>query len=506
MAEQKYFEYVAQSGETVRRATITATDERMVRAILREQGMTPIEIKRVKARVEEEEASFGAPGGLYGREKKRSYYYIAIPTDGGENVHGEIIASNDREARQQLRERGLIPSKVEIKRLWHDLMMAGKVSTVAEIRAHARESSRPATFGRRVALLLNRRIGLKDMLFYASQLATMNEAGLSFAQSMDILSGLITNQRLRIIHEVVRQQVMEGVSLADAYRNFENELPRIFIELITVGEASGNLEHTLNRMVTYMEKQLEIQGKIRSAMTYPLIMIGLITAIVLGLTIFVVPTFVQLFDSFKVEVPVTTRMLLGFSWFVTHHWYLLPVPPVGIFLLWKGVLATKFGRQFYDLWEYRFPIFGKLVYKITISRILHNLALFLNCGITILSAIELTQQSIGNAYTSIKLEGIRVGVSQGMRLSSLFEGTELFPPMVNYLLIAGEESGSIDELLERGAKYVDQEVDASIKTLTSAIEPMLTVVVAGVVLFVVGSLYLPLVGLMKGGAGGAGGM
>lgn len=503
MAEQIYFEYVAQAGDSIRRATIPAENERMVRSILREQGMIPLEIKRRKAKTSEEGGESGGDGPN-GREKKQTFFYVAIPTAGGDNVRGEIIASSEREARHQLRERGLVPSKVEPKRLWHDLAMAGKVETVQSLREKALAENKPTTttttLSTRVQRLVRRPISTKDMLFYSSQLCTMTEAGLSFSQSMDILSGLITNHRLKVIHEVVKMQVMEGVSLAESYRLFENELPPIFMELIAVGEVSGNIEQTLQRLVIHLEKQLELAGKIRGAMTYPLVMIGLIILIVVGLMIFVVPTFLQLFESFDVELPITTKALLGMSWFVTHQWYLLPLIPLGIWGSIKGFMATRFGRQFYDLWEYRVPIIGKLIHKITVSRILHNLALFLNCGITILNAIELTQQSIRNAYTSLKLESIRVGISQGSRLSSLFEGTGLFPPMVNYLLVAGEESGAIDELLEKGAKYVDQEVEATIKSLTSAIEPILTFVVAGVVMFVVGSLYLPLMGLMKGGS------
>ena len=509
MAEQTYYEYTALSGGTLQRSKLYADSERMVRAILREQGLVPIEIKKTTLQGADGQA-LDPMALVKERETTRRYYDVAIPAAGGENQRGEILATGEREARPQLRDRGLIPSIVAPKQLWHDLLLAGRVSTMQDAQAAARAAGRAQAFqGNRVQWaihnlrrLFNGKIGLKEILFYSSQLSTMNEAGLSFNQSLDILSSLITNQRLRVIHEVVRLQILEGSSLADAYGLFDRELPKIFIELISVGEASGNLEQTLQRLVQHLEKQLDLQKKIQSAMSYPLIMILLICLIITGLMVFVVPTFIQLFSSFNVALPPTTKALLGMSWFMTHRWYLVPLIPLGLFLGVKGFLATRFGRQFFDLWEYRIPLFGPLIYKITISRVLHNLALFLNCGITIITALELTQQSVSNAYTSLKLEGIRVGVSQGMRLSALFEGSELFPPIINYLLIAGEESGSIDELLERGAKYIDQEVETLLKALTSAIEPLLTVVVAGAVMFVVGSLYLPLVGLLKGGTGG----
>jgi type IV pilus assembly protein PilC len=533
MPDLKTFEYMAHAGKEIRRATIEAENERSVRALLREQGMVPIDIKVAKAPKAGEDrdetkrgailsrgttkslsqdakstGGAGGPGGALGpaapnaiiRAKSKTYFYTAIPGEGGPPVKGEIIAQTERDARQMLREQGLVPSKVEIKQLWHDLAMAGRVDTVADKRAKARAASNPNanTLSARIRRVLNRKIAAKDVLFYASQMCTMNEAGLSFAQTMDILSGLIQNPRLWVIHETVRTSVLEGASLAEAYARYENELPRIFIELITVGEASGNLEQTLKRLVEHLEKQGELTAKIKGALTYPIIMIVLIILIVIGLMIFVVPTFIQLFASFDVKLPPTTQMLIDTSKIITTKGYLIPLPFAAVYAAGKLIMGNRVGRQLFDLWEYKIPIYGKLVHKVTVSRILHNLALFLNCGISIINAIELTQQSITNAYTSLKLEGIRSGVAQGARLSTLFDGTGLFPPMVNYLLVAGEESGAIDELLEKGAKYVDKEVDGAVKAMMAAIEPLLTVLVAGVVLFVVGSLYLPLTQLMKG--------
>lgn len=502
MADTRYFSYVAQEGNSIKRATVQAMDERSVRAILRELGMIPIEIKRAKPKANDtiQDPSSNIGLGIV-RETKQAYYYVAIPAEGGgDNVRGEVLASSDREARELLRQRGLIPSTVEPKRLWHDLLMAGRVTTVAEARMQAKDTQnrRPTGLMAQLSRFFTSKISTKEIYFYASQLATMNEAGLSFSQSMDILSGLITHPRMLVIHEVVRSKVMEGSSLTEAYGLFERELPRIFTELIAVGEASGNLEATLQRMVGYLEKSMELMGKVKGALTYPIILLFIITLIVLGLMVFVVPTFIKLFESFKVELPPTTAALINISNYIMHYGYTLPLFPLSIWMIWKGIMSTKFGRQMYDLWEYRIPLFGKLIYKVMIARLLHNLALFLSCGITILNALEMTQNSVTNAYTSVKLEGIRVGISQGARLSALFEGSGLFPPIVNYLLIAGEESGAIDELLERGGKYMDKEVDGAIKALTAAIEPLLTVTVAGVVLFVVGSLYLPLTSLMKG--------
>lgn len=507
MDERHFFRYTALSGHETKKETVEARNEREVRAILREQGLVPIEIKRSKSADKPKLKStelpsfkelFAAPP----EEKPDSgqvFYYKAVTTETGEIKEGNVVAENEREVRQILRGRGMLPSVVHQKKTLHSFFPGKGSKAPKEIKEKPKKEPASNQWSERFSQLMISEVPATEILFYVSQLGTMNESGLAFSQSMEILTNLITHKQLKRIHIAVREEIMQGVSLTEAYRKYEKELPRLFIELISVGEVSGNLDHALHRLKSYLESQVELNKKIKGAMTYPLVMIGLISLIVMGLMIFVVPTFVQLFSSFKVELPPNTKALLAMSWFITHQGYLIPIIGFGGFVGFKAFMGSAVGREVKDFLEFRLPIVGNLAYKITISRILHNLGLFLNCGITIVSALDMILESATNKTIITKLNLIRTGITSGERLSSLFIKTELFPPLVNYLLIAGEEAGAVDELIERGAIYVDKEVEGAIKMLTSAIEPMLTVVVAGVILFVVGSLYLPLVGLMKGG-------
>lgn len=489
-----------------------ARDEREVRAILREQGLVPIEIKRSwnADKLKPKSADLSSFKELFASppenmpDSGQVFYYKAVVTETGEASEGDIVAENEREVRHILRGRGMLPSIVRQKKTLHSFFNAKGAKAPESIekkpkKIKEKKKSASLHWIDRLSQLMIQEVPATEILFYVSQLATMNESGLAFSQSMEILTNLISHKQLKRIHIAVREEIMQGVSLTEAYRKYEKELPRLFIELISVGEVSGNLDHALQRLKSYLESQIELNKKIKGAMTYPMVMIGLITLIVMGLMIFVVPTFVQLFSSFKVELPPNTKALLALSWFITHQGYLIPIIGIGGFFGFRAFMGSSVGRQVKDFLEFRLPIVGNLAYKITISRILHNLGLFLNCGITILNALDIILDSATNKTVITKLNIIRSGITSGERLSSLFIKTELFPPLVNYLLIAGEEAGAVDELIERGAVYVDKEVEGAIKMLTSAIEPMLTVVVAGVILFVVGSLYLPLVGLMKGG-------
>ena len=515
MERLQYYRYVAVAGSETKRAALEAKDEREVRAMLREQGMVPLVIKRSwKAdrlqfkRVSDGRSSlkelFAAPPEA-SAEAGKLFHYKAIVLETGKPQEGDLNAESEREVRQLLRDRGMIPSLVRPKKTLRSMLSGNQSKALEEAapKLKKKKKSEPSPFFERLEQMTVREVPTSEILFYVSQLATMNESGLAFSQSMEILTNLITHKRLKAIHVSVREQIMQGVSLSEAYHQYQRELPNIFTELIAVGEISGNLDHALSRLKTYLESQVELNKKIKGAMTYPMVMIGLITLIVTGLMIFVVPTFVKLFDSFHVVLPPTTRALLALSWFITHRGYLIPVFAIGGFISYKAFMSSSAGREVRGFLEFRLPIVGKLAYKIMISRILHNLGLFLNCGITIVAALDMISEAVTNKMVLAKLNVIRAGITQGERLSTLFIKTELFPPLVNYLLVAGEEAGQIDELIERGAIYVDKEVEGAIKALTSAIEPMLTVVIAGVILFVIGSLYLPMMSLMKGGHGGA---
>jgi type II secretory pathway component PulF len=509
----KLWEYTAHAGNTIRKDVMEAETEKEVRAWLREQGLFPLEIKIAPKKkvdyVDKLKAAFKPIDEGRKRkslddvkiQKKKVFIYTAVPFSGGDELKGEISAVDDRTARQMLRERSLFPTKMGPKPFYYDFMPTS--SKIAEsVEQQRKEKSQQVTavenlFDRFAPKAISmRKIPIKEMVFYVQQMSTMMDAGLSVSQTLDILNGNIQNRRLLKINTDVLGKIYEGISLSEAFGEHRNYLPDVFVELISIGEQSGNMEETTIRLAEYLEKTAEIQRKVKSAMSYPTVLVGLIMLIVMGLMLFVVPTFIKLFDEFKLDLPPMTKFLLGMSAYLQKFWWTVPLYVMGLMFLVSWFMRTSIGKAFWDRIEYKIPLLGKLQYKVTISRILYNLALFLKCGVPITTTLEAVREATRNFLLSAKIEEIRLGIVQGARMATLFEASALFPNFVNHLLIAGEESGAMDELLLKGAKYVDQEIEQSIKALTSAIEPIMTVVIAGIVLFILGSLYMPLIGLM----------
>ncbi len=508
----KVYEYTAHAGNTIRRDTMEAESEKHVRAWLRDQGMFPLAIKVApKPRVDlgaelkkalKPAASPARAKGAVELVRKKDFLYTAVPSSGGEEFKGEIQAVDERDVRQILRERSLFPIKVKVKPFYYDFLPSS--SDIADsVEAEKSRKVFEATPMEELAerwlprTLTQRQVPLKDFVFYVQQMSTMLEAGLAVSQTLDILGNSITNRRLARINHFVKTKIFEGVSLAEAFGEHKAFLPTIFVELVAIGEQSGNIEETTRRSADYLEATAETQRKIKGAMTYPLVLLGLISLIVTGLMIFVMPTFMQLFAEFKLKLPWTTRTLLGMSWYIQHRWYMLPLYPLVAYVSLKWFRGTNVGKSFADAMEYRWPLLGKLAYKVTTSRLLYNMALFLRCGVTITMTLESVRDNTANLLTAAKIEDIRLGIVQGARLGGLFEASGLFPPFVNHLITAGEEAGNTDEMMFKGAKYIDQEIEAAIKMLTAAIEPLMTVMIAGIILFILGSLYLPLIGMMS---------
>lgn len=509
----KLFEYTAHAGNTIRRDTMEAESEKEVRAWLREQGLFPLEIKiapkkRVDYVAKLKEAFKPVDEGRRKKQvddvkvqKKKTFIYTAVPFSGGDELRGEITAVDERTARQMLRERSLFPTKMRPKPFYHDFLPTS--SKIAEsVEAQRKEKTAQASpidqLVDRFApkMISMRKIPIKEMVFYTQQMSTMMEAGLSVSQTLDILNGNIKNRRLLKINTDVLNKIYEGISLSEAFAEHKDYLPDVFVELISIGEQSGNMEETTARLADYLEKTAETQRKVKSAMSYPTVLVGLIFLIVMGLMLFVVPTFIKLFEEFKLDLPPTTKFLLGMSAYLQKFWWTVPLYVMGLMFLVSWFMRTSLGKAIWDRLEFRVPLLGKLNYKVTISRMLYNLALFIKCGVPITTTLESVREATRNFLIAAKVEEIRLGIVQGARMATLFEASALFPPFVNHLLVAGEESGAMDELLLKGAKYVDQEIEAAIKSLTSAIEPIMTVVIAGIVLFILGSLYMPLIGLM----------
>lgn len=497
---------------------VKATNAREARTQLRQRGYTPMDIKEVsqlqimmeglkeaiaKAGPSEEERRREADKKAKADEvkalkaasaTKKWYKYEAINDDTRDEVTGLIKAVDLKDARNQLREQRLIPKSIAA-----DPFGSFKAQNAKEGPKVKQEKKYDGNYFTQLKeRIFPPKVTVKDLTLMAQQLAAITQAGLPIVQALHLLRDTVTNKYLqRVISEMI-ENITQGVSFGETIKEYPDVFPSLFIELVDMGEVTGNLDENMKRLADFMGKQLELQQKVKSALTYPLIVLGILVLIVTGLMIFIVPTFMKLFEDFKVELPLATKALLALSWFITHQAYMIPAVGLPAHFIWKHITRTAFFKFVWDKIEFKIPIFGDLNYKVTITQILSNLSLSLKSGLTVTRALESVKENTRNHLLKEKVDEIAENVKMGARLGVVVLAADIFPPLVNRLIAVGDETGAMDDMLSRAAVYMDNEVEAAVKALTSAIEPMMTLFLGGTVMFIVAALYFPLMGIMSG--------
>jgi type IV pilus assembly protein PilC len=497
---------------------ITAKNAREARLQLRQQGYTPMEIKEVsslqimlegfksavaKAGPTEEEQRRAAEKAAKAEEikalkaataTKKYYAYEAINDDTREEVTGLIKAIDLKDARTQLRDARLIPKSIRLSLMGSfNAQAANDGPKVKKEKTYDQNS-----FQKLMEKIFPPKVSVKDLTLMAQQLAAITQAGLPIVQALHLLRDTVTNKFLQKIVSEMISDITQGVSFGEAIKQYPDVFPSLFIELVDMGEVTGNLDENMKRLADYMGKSLELQQKVKGAMTYPLIVLGILVLIVTGLMIFIVPTFMKLFEDFKVDLPFATRALLALSWFLTNKAYMIPMIGIPAHFIFKHITRTALFKFIWDKVEYKIPIFGDLNYKVTITQILSNLSLSLKSGLTVTRALDSVRENTRNHLLKEKLDEIAENVKMGARLGVVVLAADIFPPLVNRLIAVGDETGAMDDMLSRAATYMDNEVEEAVKAMTAAIEPMMTLFLGGTVMFIVAALYFPLMGIMSG--------
>ena len=352
--------------------------------------------------------------------------------------------------------------------------------------------------------LFGLKVKVKEMSVFCRQFATMNEAGITLLQCLHILVQQTESKRMRRILKDVAAGVEKGKSLSDAFKEYKEYLPGIFISMIVAGEVSGTLDQTLGRLATHFEKEHQLREKVKSAMTYPLVVGGMALTCMIALLLIVVPVFVDIFNSMGVELPLPTRIIIFLSNVLKGYWYLALLSSVTIFFIIKWFGATARGRKVFDHLALKAPIFGKLTHKTIIARFARTLATLLKSGIPLMQSLETVESVSGNTLFAKEIHMARVIISEGERMAPVLEKGKMFPPLAINLISVGEESGALDNLLEKLAVFFEQEVETMVARLSSVIEPLLIVGVGLMVAFIALSIYMPLFGLAGALQGGSG--
>lgn len=377
--------------------------------------------------------------------------------------------------------------------------------TVAEIKqtGAARKKSPGGGWGR---------VKLADISVFCRQFSTMIDAGVSLVRALDVLGEQTENPKLRRIVIDIQQQVESGQTLSTAMGRYPKTFSNLFVGLVKAGEVGGVLEESLQRLSTFMEQDMALRRKVKSAMTYPTIVVIVAVCIVVGLCTFIVPKFIDLFKDLGVkELPWMTQVLVDFSDFLKTKWWM------GLIILAVGYVAmkyfgtTKVGRRVIDRLKLKVPVFGKLHHKIALSRFARTLSTLMVSGVPILQALETVAGTVGNGIISDAIMEARARIREGDVMHEPLAKSGMFPPMVVHMISIGEESGALDQMLTKVAEFYEQEVDATLQSLTAAIEPVLIVFLGVCVGFIVIAMFMPLISVIsnlsgggedKGGSGG----
>ena len=395
------------------------------------------------------------------------YTYKATDKN-GTYVEGNISASDYKGAIQQIRKLNYYPVKVS------EGKGSSKLSSVMAL-------SMP-TWGSPIPL--------KDLMTLTQQLATLVDSGLTLDDGLATLIKLSETEKIRSVLADVRKQVHAGSSFADALAEHPKVFSKLYVNMIRAGEAGGILGETLSRLALFMEKSVELKNSIRSAMVYPAILTLVGGTAVIILITFVIPQFSKLFEEMGAALPLPTQIMLGLSSLIINYWPALILAITGFIAAFTFYIKTNNGRLKWDGMLLKLPLFGPLIQKIEVSRFSLTLATLLKSGVPILQAMGIVQSILINRVVSDSIVVLQQALKKGNGLSGPLQKAGIFPPMAVHMITVGETSGALDEMLTKVSKTYDKEVEQSIKQVISLIEPMMILLMAVIIGFIVVSMLL----------------
>ena len=334
-----------------------------------------------------------------------------------------------------------------------------------------------------------------DLVLFTRQLATMIEAGISLVQALTALYEQCDPKRqknLRFVISDVTARVQGGETFHESIGKHPRVFNRLFVSMVKAGEAGGLLSEILDRLTGFLKANARLRKKIKSAMTYPVIVISIAFLITTFLIVRVVPVFGEIFNDFGAKLPAPTQFLIDLSDFVRSKWYFLILGIGGTIFGLRTFLRSNRGRQLSDRWKLKLPVFGPLIHKICMSRFARTFAQLIRSGVPILEVLDIVGGSSGNHVVETSIKGVVVDVERGDNLSVALSKKKIFPPMMLRMVAAGESTGRIDGMLEKMADFWDEEIEAMLDALTSLIEPMLIVFLGVIVGGIVIAMFLPI--------------
>ncbi|MEI6224558.1 MAG: type II secretion system F family protein [Deltaproteobacteria bacterium] len=381
----------------------------------------------------------------------------------GEVRAGEMEAADDAAVKARLSQMGLDPTKVKRKPREIHIKIPGFSGVTT-----------------------------KDILVFTRQFSVMIDAGLPLVQGLEIIATQADNREFRRVLTDVKLRVESGSTFADALAVHPKVFDELFVQLVRAGEIGGMLDTILQRLGAYIEKNEKLKRRVKGAMVYPSIVLVVAVGVTLVLLMFVTPTFEKMFKDFGGAMPAPTQILIDLSHGLTRYWYLIFGVPVALGVAWRAWVSTAKGRQHWDAFVLKVPVFGPLIRKIAVARFTRTLGTMLSSGVPILDALEIVAKSAGNKVIERGIMTVRARIAEGKNIAGPLADTKVFPPMVVQMIGVGEATGAMDQMLAKIADFYDDEVDVAVGALTSMIEPIMMVFLGGVVGGFLVAMYLPI--------------
>jgi len=434
------------------------------------------------------------------------FSYIAIESASGKDKKGVIESSNAEQAAMDLKAMGLLPTSVSPAANAGGLRLGVKTPSKSGGGASA-EAANPFTANnsgpkpkkKGASFSLGRIISNQGLAVFTRQLSTLVNAGMPILRSLETLARQEKNLAFKNVLEQVAETIRSGGTFSDGLLQHPKVFDRLYINMVKAGEAGGVLGTVLDRLSRFMEKAEKIKGKVKAAMTYPIIIATVAVLIVSALMVFVIPKFEEIFSGLLkgTPLPALTQFVLAVSNFMKNHIFATLGIIAAIYIGFKIVLKTKQGKSAMDWLQINVPAFGPLFLKAAVGRFTRTLGTLLSSGVPILQALIITRDTSGNGHIAAALNKVHDRVKEGEGVGKPLEATKIFPTMVTSMVEVGEETGALPEMLTRIADTYDEEVDNAVTSITSIIEPIMIVFMAVVVGTIVIALFLPLVKIIQ---------
>ena len=402
--------------------------------------------------------------------------------DDGQKVKSEVTAESKDEAIRKIQDQGLRPTRIKAQK--------------EESKSRSVPGVEKAPAKKKGGLFMGG-VSSKDIVTFTTQLSTLQDAGLPIVRSLKILEEQQKPGRFKDQLEEVSSEVEQGSTLSEAMAKYPKSFDKLYISMVKAGEAGGVLDVILRRLAGFMEKSQKLRKQVKGALIYPAAVITVAILILVVIMLFVVPAFEKMFADIGQALPAPTQLLLNTSQAIQTYWYLIPLIPIFLMSIMKMIARTEAGERWLDAFKLRMPVFGNIIKKSSVARFCRTLGTLIASGVPILEALRIVKDAVGNVVIANAIEDVHGSIREGDTIADPLRASGIFDELLVNMIDVGEETGELDKMLMKIADNYEADVDVAVEGMSSLLEPLLIVGMGLVVGFIVISLFLPLVSIIK---------